>query len=76
MHPFNLWNITELAQHEGLMLVREEMFDQHLYPGYNIMRGVGSRCDETFYVGESSTFMFAFVKLDDKRKKKIKRALG
>ncbi|TKY44757.1 hypothetical protein E2542_SST31035 [Spatholobus suberectus] len=43
-HPFNLWNITELAQHEGLVLVREEMFDQHLYPGYNIKRGAGSRC--------------------------------
>lgn len=47
MQSFNLWNITKLAQKEGLVLIREKKFDQHLYPGYNIVKGDGSQRDDT-----------------------------
>lgn len=74
MQSFNLWNITKLAQKEGLVLVREEKFDQH--QGYNIIKGDGSKRDETFYVGEMSIFMFACVKFNDKIKKEDKMSDG
>nr|KYP65547.1 Uncharacterized protein At4g26480 family [Cajanus cajan] len=71
-YPFTLWNITGLATSEGLSLVGKEKFDKKLYPGYDIKRGAGPQCDETFHVGESSTFMFANLYKDvmEKNKKK------
>ncbi|KAJ1381367.1 hypothetical protein SESBI_45187 [Sesbania bispinosa] len=57
-HPFSDWDIKKLAQDEGLFSSGEVPFYQHLFPGYNNKRGAGSRCDESFPVGRSSTFKF------------------
>ncbi|KAJ1387724.1 S-adenosyl-L-methionine-dependent methyltransferase [Sesbania bispinosa] len=57
-HPFSDWDIKKLAQNEGLFSFGEVPFYQHFYPGYNNKRGAGSRCDESFPVGSSSTFKF------------------
>ena len=43
----------------GLELVGEVEFKQNLYPGYKNKRGDGSQCDQSFLVGECSTFKFS-----------------
>ncbi|KAL8152557.1 hypothetical protein V2J09_010317 [Rumex salicifolius] len=58
-HPFNKWNIVELAEDAGLMLTREAKFERSDYPGYMNKRGYGSKWNKTFRVGECSTFMFS-----------------
>ncbi|XP_074293902.1 uncharacterized protein At4g26485-like [Silene latifolia] len=60
-HPFDRWNITELAEEEGLNLIDEAPFYKWEYPGYTNKKGEGhgSRCDRTFPVGACSTFMFS-----------------
>ncbi|RDY02046.1 hypothetical protein CR513_14549, partial [Mucuna pruriens] len=56
-HPLNMWDIKMLAQREGLVLAGEK-FCQYLYPGYNNKRRDGLQCDQSFHVGECSTFIF------------------
>jgi len=57
-YPYTLWDIKTLALGEGLLLVKEVDFNKDLYPDYNNKRGDGSRCDESFLIGECSTFKF------------------
>ncbi|KAL5153135.1 Uncharacterized protein HKD37_19G052740 [Glycine soja] len=57
-HPFSKWNIKKLAKRQGLVLVEEAEFYPHLYPGYKNKRGDGLQCDQSFPIGECSTFMF------------------
>jgi len=54
-HPFRKWNIKKLAKRQS-----QEEFYLHLYPGYTYTnkRGDGRNCDESFPIGECSTFMF------------------
>ncbi|CAN8321911.1 unnamed protein product [Cochlearia groenlandica] len=58
--PFCLWNIEELASRCFLALVQCVAFKKTKYPGYENKRGDGSRCDESFLLGESNTFKFRF----------------
>ncbi|XP_021745099.1 uncharacterized protein At4g26485-like [Chenopodium quinoa] len=60
-HPFDQWNIEELASEAGLYLVDEVSFYQWNYPGYHNKRGDGHvcRCDASFPIGACSTFKFA-----------------
>ncbi|KAI4320836.1 hypothetical protein MLD38_034280 [Melastoma candidum] len=58
-YPFSTWNVVDLAMQFDLSLVREEAFVLGMYPGYINKRGEGWRCDCSFPVGLSSTFMFA-----------------
>ncbi|XP_052177500.1 uncharacterized protein At4g26485-like [Diospyros lotus] len=55
-HPFSKWNIEDLAEDVGLDLAEKVVFSLYQYPGYINKRGHGSRSDETFPVGECSTF--------------------
>ncbi|KAH1215602.1 Uncharacterized protein GmHk_13G036701 [Glycine max] len=55
-HPFSKKNIKKLAKRQSLVLVKAEFYP-HLYPGYKIKRGDGLKCDESFPVGECSTFI-------------------
>lgn len=57
--PFNEWNIVELAENVGLVLVEEAFFSILFYPGYQNKRGDGNRSHLNFRVGNSSTFKFA-----------------
>ena len=56
--PFCHWNIRELASKNWLVLIGCVDFKKEDYPGYNNKRGDGSRCDESFPLGECSTFEF------------------
>ncbi|XP_059442235.1 uncharacterized protein At4g26485-like [Corylus avellana] len=58
-YPFNRWEIVELGKEIGLFLLEEMEFERWCYPGYINRRGSGTRIDETFPVGECSTFKFA-----------------
>ncbi|XVF76983.1 hypothetical protein PTKIN_Ptkin14bG0003600 [Pterospermum kingtungense] len=57
-HPFSTWNIEKLAKEVGLWLINEVPFFKWEYPGYENKRGHGIKCNESFPVGECSTFMF------------------
>ncbi|XP_062016001.1 uncharacterized protein At4g26485-like [Rosa rugosa] len=57
-YPFSRWEIVKLAGEVGLYLLQEEKFSKWDYPGYENKRGAGL-CDQTFPVGECSTFKFA-----------------
>ncbi|XVF76973.1 hypothetical protein PTKIN_Ptkin14bG0003000 [Pterospermum kingtungense] len=57
-HPFNVWNIEKLAEEVGLRLLNKVPFSKEEYPGYENMRGHGIKCNESFAIGECSTFMF------------------
>ncbi|CAJ2637100.1 unnamed protein product [Trifolium pratense] len=59
-HPYSCWNIKNLGEDLGLSFLEEVDFDQFSYPGYNNKRGAGSNCDQSFPIGESSTFKFGF----------------
>ncbi|KAF5479112.1 hypothetical protein F2P56_005613 [Juglans regia] len=58
-YPFSNWKIKKLAKETGLRFLAEVEFFQRDYPGYVNKRGSGSRIDDTFPVGECSTFKFA-----------------
>jgi 25S rRNA (uracil2634-N3)-methyltransferase len=57
-YPFNRWEIVELGKENGLFLLEEMEFYRWCYPGYINRRGSGTRIDDTFPVGECSTFKF------------------
>ncbi|KAA8523517.1 hypothetical protein F0562_009940 [Nyssa sinensis] len=58
-YPFSEWKIEESAEEMGLRLVEKAWFSKWDYPGYDNKRGDGTRSNETFPVGECSTFKFA-----------------
>ncbi|KAA8523518.1 hypothetical protein F0562_009941 [Nyssa sinensis] len=58
-YPFSEWKIEELAEEMGLRLVEKAWFSRRDYLGYDNKRGDGTRSNETFPVGECSTFKFA-----------------
>uniref|UniRef100_A0A7N0U1Y5 25S rRNA (uridine-N(3))-methyltransferase BMT5-like domain-containing protein n=1 Tax=Kalanchoe fedtschenkoi TaxID=63787 RepID=A0A7N0U1Y5_KALFE len=60
-HPYDDWDIEELAEMSGLECVEEVGFYQFCYPGYENKRGDGSRCDRSFNIGSCSTFKFKII---------------
>ncbi|XP_059444414.1 pentatricopeptide repeat-containing protein At1g64100-like [Corylus avellana] len=58
-HPFSKWEIVELAEEIGLCLVEKVPFARWYYPGYVNKRGSGAEINQTFHLGECSTFKFA-----------------
>ncbi|KAK9269625.1 hypothetical protein L1049_001402 [Liquidambar formosana] len=58
-YPFSEGEIKKIAKEVGLRLVKEVCFNKWDYPGYDNKRGDGDRSNETFPVGECSTFKFA-----------------
>lgn len=59
VYPFNNWEIVKLAEKANLQLVEEVPFCKWDYVGYVNKRGSGFRCDQTFPVGDCSTFKFS-----------------
>ncbi|CAK9145047.1 unnamed protein product [Ilex paraguariensis] len=57
-HPFSMWNKEKLAEEAGLHLVEEVYFTTRDYSGYENKRGDGYRSNDTFPVGQCSTFKF------------------
>ncbi|KAL6999071.1 25S rRNA (uracil2634-N3)-methyltransferase [Sarracenia purpurea var. burkii] len=57
-YPYE-WEVEKLAKVEGLRLVEEAFFSIYHYPGYQNKKGDGSRSDDSFPVGQCSTFKFA-----------------
>ncbi|KAG5053403.1 hypothetical protein AAZV13_02G253300 [Glycine max] len=59
-HPFNNWKVVKLAEELAkLVLVERVPFYLFEYPGYINKRGSGHRCDQSFPVGDCSTFKFS-----------------
>ncbi|CAI8594934.1 unnamed protein product [Vicia faba] len=58
-HPYSKWDIKGLAKNEELVFIEEVDFQQSYYPGYSNKRGSGFQCDQSFPIGNSSTFKFA-----------------
>ncbi|XVE50919.1 hypothetical protein DITRI_Ditri01bG0202000 [Diplodiscus trichospermus] len=56
-HPFNLWEIEKLGNEVGLRL-HKVPFCIWDYPGYESKIRDGLRCDQSFPVGQCSTFKF------------------
>nr|KJB14049.1 hypothetical protein B456_002G108900 [Gossypium raimondii] len=71
--PFSLWNLKKLASGCSLALIQCVDFNVEDYPGYHNKRGDGSRCDEPFPLGKSSTFKFGFCSRAKKASKATKR---
>lgn len=57
-HPFDCWNLEELATQSGLKLLECIEFKIEDYPGYNNKRGDGRDSDLPFPLGKCSTFKF------------------
>ena len=64
-HPFDKWEIEELASQSGLFTHDKVEFFTSSYPGYCNKRGQARQgcrysytCDDSFPAGECSTFMF------------------
>lgn len=57
-HPFSAWKIVEIANEVGLHLVKECGFHLCFYNCYINKKGSGVHCDDTFRVGNCSTFIF------------------
>lgn len=57
-HPYYKWDLPGLAADSDLHLVERAPFRAADYPGYNNKRGDGKDCDQSFMLGECSTFMF------------------
>jgi pentatricopeptide repeat protein len=58
-YPFSKWEIVELAEEIGLCLIEKVPFAIRYYPGYVNKRGSGAKINQTFPLGECSTFKFA-----------------
>lgn len=56
--PYDRWDIQKLAEQSFLILIECADFKKEDYPGYNNKRGDSYRCDDSFPLGECSTFKF------------------
>ncbi|KAL8469606.1 hypothetical protein ACS0TY_032453 [Phlomoides rotata] len=55
-YPFSAWGIEKLGEEAGFVLVEKADFCIWDYPGYENKRGDGSRSNQTFPVGQCSTY--------------------
>ncbi|KAJ0042643.1 hypothetical protein Pint_17704 [Pistacia integerrima] len=70
--PFCSWNLEELAYRNSLSLIECVGFKIEDYPGYNNKRGDAWRCDESFPLGECSTFKFRFSQSSKKKSRRTR----
>ncbi|PKU75017.1 uncharacterized protein At4g26485-like [Dendrobium catenatum] len=62
-HPYNNWEINDLAKEKGLILKEMVEFQKEDYPGYQNKRGGDVRSNGTFPLGNRSfTFKFSLSK--------------
>jgi 25S rRNA (uracil2634-N3)-methyltransferase len=64
-HPYDRWEIEQLASESSLVMFKKEPFWQFEYPGYNQKRGAGARCDENFPISGSVTYKFSIERNED-----------
>ncbi|KAI4989895.1 hypothetical protein ZWY2020_038258 [Hordeum vulgare] len=64
-HPYDRWEIQQLASGSALVMSNKESFFKYYYPGYNQKRGSGSRCNEGFPIDGSFTFKFRMERKED-----------
>ncbi|KAI6688668.1 hypothetical protein NL676_025496 [Syzygium grande] len=58
-HPYSKWEIEKLAKAQGLLWVEEVQFSVWDYEGYVNRRGSGANYNDTFPIGEASTYKFS-----------------
>ncbi|KAI3923439.1 hypothetical protein MKW92_005507, partial [Papaver armeniacum] len=59
--PYDKWDLKYLAMKHNMALVGCVKFRKEDYPGYKNKKGSGPRCNESFRLGECSTFKFEFL---------------
>ncbi|BFG25855.1 hypothetical protein CerSpe_121290 [Prunus speciosa] len=58
-YPYNRWNVEELAEEAGLVLMEKVWFKKSDYPGYQNKRGGDIKSNKTFRLRNCFTFKFA-----------------
>ncbi|CAN6167377.1 unnamed protein product [Urochloa humidicola] len=61
-HPYDSWDLEDLASKFSLVLIEKVGFHKEDYPGYNQKRGDGTKSDKTFNIYPCSTFKFQIAK--------------
>ncbi|KAE9591546.1 hypothetical protein Lalb_Chr20g0119631 [Lupinus albus] len=56
--PYNKWDMVKMAEKRGLVLMQVVPFFKDDYPGYDNKRAHGKLSNQTFTIGESSTYKF------------------
>lgn len=59
--PFSMWDVDRIGQEEGLFLVQKVEFTKLDYPGYENKKGGGEGSNDTFPVGQCSTYKYALL---------------
>uniref|UniRef100_A0A8I6XRB6 25S rRNA (uridine-N(3))-methyltransferase BMT5-like domain-containing protein n=1 Tax=Hordeum vulgare subsp. vulgare TaxID=112509 RepID=A0A8I6XRB6_HORVV len=57
-HPYDRWDIEELASESSLAITGMVSFQKQDYPGYNPKRGSGAKSNKPFPLGDCSTYKF------------------
>ncbi|XP_038696878.1 uncharacterized protein At4g26485-like isoform X1 [Tripterygium wilfordii] len=56
--PYNKWDLVKKAEKIGLVLHEAVPFNKDDYPGYNNKRAQGSSSNDSFHLGDCSTYKF------------------
>lgn len=62
--PYNKWDLVRKAEKNGLVLLDSVPFCKDDYPGYVNKRAHGSCSDDTFHLGDCTTFKFRLKSLN------------
>nr|CAB3457370.1 unnamed protein product [Digitaria exilis] len=57
-HPYDSWDLENLASKSSLVLFKKVVFHKGDYPGYNQKRGDGPKCNKSFKLGPCCMFKF------------------
>ncbi|KAH6822820.1 methyltransferase small domain protein [Perilla frutescens var. hirtella] len=57
-HPYFRWDIAGVGKEEGFLLLEQANFVITDYPGYQNKRGSGTNSNQSFPVGDCSTYKF------------------
>ncbi|KAM3276042.1 hypothetical protein ACQJBY_044424 [Aegilops geniculata] len=57
-HPYEGWDIEQLASESSLAMIDIVSFQKQDYPGYNPKRGSGAKPNKPFPLGDCSTYKF------------------
>ena len=57
-HPYDAWDLEQLALESSLAMITKTNFKKEDYPGYNQKRGDGAKCNRSFPLGDCCTYRF------------------
>lgn len=72
-HPYDSWNVKEIAKEKGLCCAFSFAFDRHLYPGYSHVNTIGNySAYHSKKLGEGTMFPTDTSRDDNLKEKKAK----